>query len=87
MLKYKYSRHSTTPEPQPRNHSHHNSPGHSFKGSTSSLASSTDGLSLRRKKKKAPPPPPIAQPTSMINVIDGLQLNKKVIASLTSLAE
>ncbi|CAO1413553.1 unnamed protein product [Diamesa hyperborea] len=70
--------HSTTPEPQPRNQSHHNSPGHSFKGSTSSLASSTDGLSLRRKKKKAPPPPPTAMPpTSMINVIDGLQLNKK----------
>ncbi|CAO1389606.1 unnamed protein product [Diamesa serratosioi] len=67
--------HSSTPEPTPRNLSHHNSPGHSFKGSTSSLASSTDGLSLRRKKKKAPPPPPT--PMSMINVIDSLQLNKK----------
>ena len=78
MLKYKYYRQPTTPEPTPRRLSHHNSPGHSFKGSTSSLASSTDGLSLRRKKKKAPPPPPMA-PTSMLNVIDSLQLNKKVM--------
>lgn len=59
MLKYKYYRHSTTPEPTPRSISNHNSPGHSFKGSTSSLSSSTDGMSLRRKKKKAPPPPPL----------------------------
>lgn len=46
-----------TPEPTPRSLSNHNSPGHSFKGSTSSLASSYDGMSLRRKKKKAPAPP------------------------------
>ncbi|KAG5682613.1 hypothetical protein PVAND_011956 [Polypedilum vanderplanki] len=49
--------HSMTPEPAPR---FNNSPGHSlnFKGSSSSLASSTDGItSLRRKKKKAPAPP------------------------------
>lgn len=55
MLKHKYSRHSITPEPMPR--FNHNSPGHSFKGSTSSLASSSDGTMSRRKKKKAPAPP------------------------------
>lgn len=49
-----------TPEPSPRSLSNHNSPGHSFKGSTSSLASSSDGMTLRRKKKKAPPPPATA---------------------------
>jgi hypothetical protein len=58
MLKYKYCRHSTTPEPSPRSLSNNNSPGHSFKGSTSSLASSSDGMSLRRKKKAPAPPPP-----------------------------
>ncbi|XP_070506127.1 protein-methionine sulfoxide oxidase mical3b isoform X2 [Chironomus tepperi] len=47
--------HSITPEPMPR--INHNSPGHSFKGSTSSLASSSDGTMSRRKKKKAPAPP------------------------------
>lgn len=58
MLKHKYYRHSITPEPTPRaNLSNHTSPGHSFKGSTSSLASSSDGMTMRRKKKKAPPPP------------------------------
>lgn len=35
----------------------HYSPGQSFKGSTSSLASSSDGTIMRRKKKKAPAPP------------------------------
>ena len=55
MLKHKYSRHSITPEPMPR--FNHNSPVHSFKGSTSSLASSSDGTMSRRKKKKAPAPP------------------------------
>lgn len=66
MLKYKYSRHSATPEPTLRSISNHNSPGHSFKGSTSSLSSSTDGMSLRRKKKKAPPPP-----VPVVNVVNG----------------
>ncbi|KAL7028192.1 hypothetical protein ACKWTF_005747 [Chironomus riparius] len=47
--------HSITPEPMPR--FNHNSPVHSFKGSTSSLASSSDGTMSRRKKKKAPAPP------------------------------
>ncbi|CRL04638.1 CLUMA_CG017705, isoform A [Clunio marinus] len=55
--------HSTTPEPSQRSLSGY-SPGHSFKGSTSSLASSSDGMTLRRKKKKAPPPPAL---TSLTN--------------------
>lgn len=61
MLKYKYCRTSATPEPSPRSLSNHNSPGHSFKGSTSSLSSSTDGMSLRRRKKKPAPPPPVVK--------------------------
>lgn len=56
MLKHKYCRPSITPEPSLRSNLT-SSPAHSFKGSTSSLASSTDGLGMRRKKKKAPLPP------------------------------
>lgn len=55
MLKHKYCRTSITPEPLPR--FGYASPGHSFKGSTSSLASSNEGTIMRRKKKKAPAPP------------------------------
>ncbi len=56
MLKYKYYR-TRTPEPTPRRFI--NSP-HSFYGSNSSLASSTDGSTMgRRKKGKAPPPPTV----------------------------
>lgn len=59
MLKHKYCRPSSTPEPSIRTN-FTNSPAQSFKGSTSSLASSTDGLGFRRKKKKAPLPPTIS---------------------------
>lgn len=56
MLKHKYYRVSITPEPSLRTNLTC-SPGHSFRGSTSSLASSTEGSTMRRKKKKAPLPP------------------------------
>lgn len=59
MLKHKYCRPSITPEPSLRTN-FTNSPetSQSFKGSTSSLASSSDGLAFRRKKKKKAPLPP-----------------------------
>lgn len=84
MLKHKYCRPSLTPEPSLRTN-FTNSPAHSFKGSTSSLASSTDGLGFRRKKKKkAPLPPTITTATTTtvstleVKSIDGEVHDEKV---------
>lgn len=83
MLKYKYCRSSVTPEPTPRSLSNHHSPGHSFKGSTSSLSSSTDGMSLRRKKKKAPAPP---VPIPTLNVVETSMTKVRFVQDSTSVS-